>query len=534
MTDQYLIGLDYGSESARGVLIDMRGGRLAGSHTHAYRHGVLSAALPGGIALPPFWALQDAADYTEAADAILSALGRGKVIEGIGLGFTASSPLPARADGTPLSRLHPDRPHAYVKLWKHAAAQPWADRITARGGPFLDECGDRLSSNSLTAKAAELAEEAPDLWAEADRFIEAGDWLVWQLCGRECRSLAFATFKAQYRAETGYPRGLVPGLDGKLAPAVPVGTPAGTLSAAWRARTGILGAAKVAVAVIDSHAVMPAVGAVEPGTLVGALGTSAVFLLLDDGARPLPPGIEGVARDATLPGLRCFEAGQAGFGDTLAWFVREFPRGDGTAESFARYGEAAARLVPGETGLVALDWFNGCRVPYGDALLSGMVAGLTLQSTGAHIYRTLLEALCFGARTIADLLVSGGAPVDRIILTSGLSLSNPLLMQLMADVLGRDVEVPREQHLTAVGAAIHGAVAAGSVADYAEGARRFGSIDHRIVRPDPGSTGAYAALYEVYRTLGRDSSNRDALHALAGLRRRSSSSSSRPGERGGR
>ncbi len=200
------------------------------------------------------------------------------------------------------------------------------------------------------------------------------------------------------------------------------------------------------------------------------------------------------------------------------------PRGDSTAESFARYDEAAAQLAPGETGLVALDWFNGCRVPYGDALLSGMVAGLTLQSTGAHIYRTLLEALCFGARTIADLLVSGGAPVDRIILTSGLSLSNPLLMQLMADVLGRDVEVPREQHLTAVGAAIHGAVAAGSVADYAEGARRFGSIDHRIVRPDPGSAGAYAALYEVYRTLGRDGSNRDALHALAGLKRRSSSS----------
>ena len=325
MTDQYLIGLDYGSESARGVLIDMRGGRLAGRHTHAYRRGVLSAALPGGVALPPFWALQDAADYTEAADAILSALGRGKVIRGIGLGFTASSPLPARADGTPLSRLHPERPHAYVKLWKHAAAQPWADRITARGGPFLDDCGGRLSSNSLTAKAAELAEEAPDLWAEADRFIEAGDWLVWQLCGRECRSLAFAAFKAQYRAETGYPRGLVPGLDSKLSLAVPVGTPAGTLSEAWRARTGILGTATVAVAVIDSHAVMPAVGAVQPGTLVGALGTSAVFLLLDDGVRPLPPGIEGVARDATLPGLRCFEAGQAGFGDTLAWFVRESP-----------------------------------------------------------------------------------------------------------------------------------------------------------------------------------------------------------------
>ena len=515
----YLIGLDYGSESARGVLIDIGTGVVEANHTHPYRHGVMSTRLPDGTPLPPFWALQEAPDYTEAAVAILEAIGRGRVVRAIGIGFTASSPLPCRADGTPLSASHPDRPHAYVKLWKHAASQPWAERITAAGGAFLDEAGGRLSANSLTAKAAELADAAPDLWTEADRFIEAGDWLVWQLTGVERRSYAFATYKAQFNPGFGYPINVVEGLDGKLARPAPVGTPAGALSKAWRERTGILGEAIVAVAVIDSHVVMPAVGGVAPGTLVGALGTSAVYLLLDDVARSLPPGIEGVAGDATIRGLRCFEAGQAGFGDTLAWFVREFPRGGSVGESFAAYDAAARALEPGATGLVALDWFNGNRVPYGDAHLSGLLAGLTLQTTAVGLYRALLEGLCFGARRIIELLQDGGAPVDRVILTSGLSLKNPLLMQLMADILQRQIQVPRREHLTAVGAAIHGAVAAGVVDDYPEGARRFGENEHTVYKPDAESARAYGVLYAVYDDLGRQTTNRAALHALAGLKR---------------
>ncbi|MGI3903368.1 MAG: FGGY-family carbohydrate kinase [Janthinobacterium lividum] len=518
MDDEYLIGLDYGSESARGVLVDARTGRLAASHTHAYRHGVMSEVLPDGTRLPPFWALQVAADYTEAATAILTTLGRGRRVRGIGIGFTACSPLPALDDGTPLSAIHPGKPHAYVKLWKHAAAQPWADRITEAGGSFLDEFGGKLSSNSLTAKAAEMVDEAPDLWAESARFIEAGDWLVWQITGVERRSYAFATYKAQYASGAGYPSGLVPGLSDKLGTPVPVGTAAGELSPTWRERTGILGPAVVAVAVIDSHVVMPAVGAVAPGTLVGALGTSAVYLLLDDVARPLPRGIEGVAADATLRGLRCFEAGQASFGDMLAWFVREFPRGDDVGDSFDRYDAAARALEPGSAGIVALDWFNGNRVPHGDAHLSGMLAGLTLRTTAAAVYRALLEALCFGARRIIDLLEDGGAPVDRVILTSGLSLKSPLLMQLMADILGRAIHVPQREHLTAVGAAIHGAVAAGVVRDFTEGARRFGETEHRVYRPDVAASNVYLTLYSIYRTLGDDPANRDALHRLAALK----------------
>ena len=185
----YLIGLDYGTESARGILLDSCSGAIEGSHTHVYRHGVMNRVLPDGTRLPPAWALQVASDYTEAAAEILAALGRGKQIDGIGLGFTASTPLPARADGTPLSTLYPSEPHAYVKLWKHQSAQPWADRINARGGEFLRNFGGKVSGEWLLAKAAQLAEEAPALWNAADRFIEAGDWLVWQLTGQENRSL---------------------------------------------------------------------------------------------------------------------------------------------------------------------------------------------------------------------------------------------------------------------------------------------------------------------------------------------------------
>lgn len=509
----HLIGLDFGTESARGVLIDADTGEQLAHHAHPYRHGVMTAALPDGTPLPPAYALQDAADYVEAAEVILGAIGRGRTVLGVGLDFTASSPLPARADGTPLSAHHPAEPHAYVKLWKHAAAQGYADRINARGGAFLDNFGGRVSGEWLLAKAAQVEAEAPALWAEADRFIEAGDWLVWRLTGVEARSLDFAAYKAQFTPAAGYPEGVVPGLSARLRPPRAVGARAGTLTPDWRARTGLGGEPAVAVAVIDSHAVLPAVGATAPGTLVGALGTSAAYLLLDDRARPLPRGIEGVAEGAALPGLWCSEAGQAGFGDTLAWFVRAFPRAADPSANFRAYNEAAAALAPGGSGLVALDWWSGNRVPHADSGLTGLIAGLTLSTTAADIYRALLEALCFGARSIADHLAAGSAPIERVLMTSGLALSNPLLVRIMADVFGRAIAVPDLANPTAVGAAIHGAVAAGVVPDFADGARRLGARSVSTVHPDPARAAAYGALYGRYRDLGRNQALRGALRA---------------------
>ena len=517
----YAVGLDFGTESARGVLLDLTTGRQAAHHTHAYRHGVMTDVLPGGERLPASYALQDATDYGEAAEVILRAIGSGRQVVSIGVDFTASSPLPTRADGTPLSTLHPTEPHAYVKLWKHAAARAYADRINARGAKdFLADCGGRLSGEWMLPKAAELREEAPALWDETERFIEAGDWLVWQLAGREARSLDFAAYKAHYlAARGGYPADVVPGLLDRLSPPQPVGTPAGRLSDGWRKRTGVEGEAIVAVAVIDSHVVLPAVGAVSPGTLVGALGTSAVFLLLEHGRRPLPTGIEAVADGAALPGLCCYEAGQAGFGDMLAWFVRTFPRSADAGTNFRLYNEEAARLRPGENHLVALDWWTGNRVPHGDQGLSGVLAGLTLATSAAGIYRALIEAVCFGARSIVDHLLQGGLAIDQVLLTSGLAHNNPMLVQTMADILAREVTVPSIQNPTAIGAAIHGAVAAGVVDGFAAGARRFGQRGGRVVVPDRGNERVYARVYDAYRTLQTARPVRDALGTLDGVSR---------------
>ena len=509
----FLIGLDYGSGSARGVLVDAASAELVAEAVYPYRHGVMSSNLPNGAPLPPGWALQDAADYLEAAEALL-ALGRGRRIDGIGVGFTASSPLPSTNDGSPLSAALPSEPHAYVKLWKHHAAQPWADRINALGGAYLKNFGGKVSSEWLLPKAAQLAEEAPGVWAQASRFIEAGDWLVWRLTGDEVRSADFAAYKAQYSEENGYPPDAAPGLLPKLSPPVPVGRPAGVLAKRWREQSGILGEPIVAVAVIDSHVMAPAVGATEAGTFVGALGTSAAYLLLDDTARPLPPGVEGMARDGVIPGLWCYEAGQPAFGDVLDWFMRMFAAGAPIEESFARFDAQVTNQPFVGSRLLALDWWNGSRAPVADSLLSGLLVGLTLNTTPADIYRALIESLCFGARAITESLVAGGAPINRVLFASGISERSPVIMQTLADVLGRPIEVPLIHHAAAIGAAIHGAVAAGVVPDFSSGAKQYGAREFVRFMPSVDRIPVYDRLFQQYQTLVADQDLRRSMLML--------------------
>jgi L-ribulokinase len=514
MTSSYIIGLDYGTDSARGVLIDAATGGQVESHVHRYAHGTMTRQLPDGTELRRGWALQNAADYVEAAEAILGKIGRGRNIESIGLGFTASSPLPVTSAGEPLSYTHGSEPHAYVKLWKHGAAQHQADAINAQGGTFLDNFGGKLSGEWLIAKAAQIAEDAPHIWTETGRFIESGDWMVWQLTGNEVRSLGFAAYKAQYSEMSGYPDHLVPGLASKLTAPLPVGSPAGALCAEWRKKTGISGRAIVAVAVIDSHVVLPAIGAVSDGCLTGALGTSAVFLYLSEAFKPLPAGIEGTAFDGTIRGMWCYEAGQASFGDVLAWFVRTFPRGADINESFEAYNREAAKLAPGENHLVALDWWNGNRVPLADSGLSGAMIGMTMETTAVDIYRALLESICYGARLVVELFEAGGFAINRVVLTSGLADRNPLLLQIMAGVLGRRIEVPAIANATSVGAAIHGAVAAGLVRDYAEGTQRFGARRSVFHKPRPENVMVYAELFQQYREMSENGVLRQTMHGL--------------------
>lgn len=516
MEAQYVIGLDYGSESARGVLIDVGSGNQVASHVYQYRHAIMTRTLPDGTPLPAGFALQNAGDYTEAAEHILRQLGRDRLIAGIGLGFTASSPLPCRQDGTPLSDLRPTDPHAYVKLWKHNA-QVYADRINAGDTSFLAHFGGRVSGEWLLAKALQIAEEAPDVWAETERFIEGGDWLVWQLTGHEARGLGFAAYKAQFSPETGYPDHVVPGLENRLTAPSRVGTSAGELSAEWRRRTGIRGQAAVAVAVIDSHVVLPAIHAVKPDCFVGALGTSAAYLYLAPNYRPLPPGIEGVAFDGSMRDLWCYESGQPSFGDTLGWFARTFPRGADLAASFEAYNRDAAALAPVAGRLLALDWWGGNRVPFADGMLSGLLMGLTRETTAGEIYLALIEALCFGARTILDCFRDGGFTPAQVLMSSGLARSNPLVIQIMADVFDLPIEVPDIDNATAVGAAIHGAVAGGVVADYVAGSARFGSRSIDRVTPRPSHVAAYQAAYDIYRAVSTEQLVHRAMHQISAL-----------------
>lgn len=497
----YIIGLDFGSASARGVLIDTATGHEVASHDHEYRHDTLTSALPNGSPLPKGWALQVASDYLEAAENILSAIGRGRNVLALGLGFTASSPMPTTHDGIALSALYPEDPHAYVKLWKHGAAQPQADRINQVGGVFLDRFGGKLSGEWLLAKAAQIAEESPDSWDRTERFIEAGDWLVWQLTGYEVRSLGFAAYKAQYDNDIGYPKGIVHGLESRLSKPQPIGSKAGELSPDWRARTGILGSCSVAVAVIDSHVVLPAIGAVDDGCFVGALGTSAVSMMLTREYRPLPKGIEGMAKDGTIDGLWCYEAGQASFGDTLRWFVQMFAQGNDLESSFAYFNKAAAKLAPGESRLLALDWWNGNRVPHANSTLSGLMLGLNNHTEPVDIYRALIESLCLGMRLVFNLYEKGGFSIHRVVMTSGLAQRNSLVVQIMADVLGREIEVPDVPNPTALGAAIHGAVASGLVTDFAAGSAQFGARSSQKYYPDKSAFIIYSTLFEQYEKL---------------------------------
>lgn len=500
----YVIGLDFGTESARAVLMRTDRSQILAHAVHLYRRGVIQGALTG-TPLPRSTALQDPDDYLLAAEDLLKQMAvqlpSGAGVAGLGVAFTSSSPLPTSETGEPLSRRFPDEPHAYVKLWKHRAAE-----IHSR--PFqtledLDYYGGTSSPEWLPSKAQELAAEAPEVWALAERYLEAGDWLVWQLSGQEVRSTTQAGYKAHYRNGQ-YAQPVLDHLGTRLGPMAPQppGTSAGQMSAAWQARTGLPNRPQIAVSAIDAHAAALGLGLTRPGELTAILGTSACYLISSETEQAVP-GISGVADGGILPGLYGYEAGQAGFGDVLNWFVRTFPAtaSCSEAESFSHYTTLAARLRPGEHGLLGLDWFNGCRTPLDRGDLSGLILGYSTTTTPAELYRALLESLCFGARRVLDTFDRSDVTVSRVVLTGGLSERHALLVQLLCDVLGRPLEVAVGESASARGAAVHAAVAAGACSDFAQAARHLADTRTRTVTPDPGAVPVYQVLYSAYLQL---------------------------------
>jgi L-ribulokinase len=515
--ERYVVGVDYGTLSGRALVVRVSDGAELGTAVHAYRHGVIESALPeGGPALPPDWALQDPEDYRavlrHAVPAALAAAGVApSQVIGIGTDFTACTVLPTLADGTPLCEI-PElrhRPHAWVKLWKHHAAQPHADRINAlaheRREPWISRYGGRISAEWQFAKGLQILEEDPETYRRADRFIEAADWIVWQLCGTETRNVCTAGYKG-LRQDGRYPSGeylsaLDPGfadfvtkLDGPL---LPLGDRAGNLSSQAAAWTGLPEGIAVAVGNVDAHVTAAAAQALNPGRLVAIMGTSTCHVL-NGTHRADVPGMCGVVDGGISPGAWGYEAGQSGVGDIFGWLVTHAaPAGLDTHEQLT---ELAAAQPVGAHGLVALDWWNGNRSLLVNHDLSGLIVGMTLATRPQDVYRALLESTAFGTRMIIEAFVDAGVPVTDLVAAGGLT-SNRLLMQIYADVTDRPLSVIGSAQGPALGSAIHAAVAAGAYPSIHEASAAMGRVREAVYRPDPDNVRAYDALYAEYRAL---------------------------------
>ena len=530
--ERYALGVDFGTESGRALLVSCTDGREVGTTTYAYRHGVIDERLPGphgDVELEPDWALQDPEDYVrtfqEAVPALLAETGVDPAgVIGVGIDFTSCTMLPTLRDGTPLCLLDELRgdPHAWVKLWKHHAAQPEADRINEvaaeRGERWTPRYGGRYSSEWFFSKALQILDEAPHVYARADRVIEAADWAVWQLTGRETRNSCTAGYKAIWSKRDGFPgdeffAALDPRfehvVDEKMSRLIsPIGDRAGGLSAQAAEWMGLLPGTAVAVANVDAHVSAPAVGVTEPGTLVIIMGTSNCHILLGEGPATVE-GMCGVVEDGVVPGLYGFEAGQSAVGDIFAWFTEsssppelyEAARGRGTTVHDV-LAERASQLRPGESGLLALDWWNGNRSVLVDADLRGLLVGMTLATTAPEIYRALIEATAFGTRLIVEAFEGAGVPVERIVACGGLPDRNPLLMQIYADVTNRELAVGVSSQTPALGAAMFGAVAAGAERggydSIVEASRRMAHLRPDTYRPDPAAHAVYDRLYSEY------------------------------------
>jgi L-ribulokinase len=540
---KYAIGVDFGTESGRALLVDVTNGKELATAVYKYENGVIDEFLPDTRhRLPPDWALQDPEDYvrvfkrTVPAVIKLSGVDPADVI-GLGIDFTACTMLPVLADGTPLCTLPKFRknPHAWVKLWKHHAAQPEADKIndTARrlGERWLDRYGGKISSEWFFSKALQILDEAPEVYGAADRLIEAADWVIWQLTGEETRNACTAGYKAMWSKREGFPgKEYFSALDGRFENVIdekmsrdiqPIGGKAGELTPQAARWTGLKPGTAVAIANVDAHVAVPATTVVETGRMVMIMGTSICHMVLGQ-EEHLVPGICGYVEDGILPGLFGYEAGQSCVGDHFAWFVENAVPASYQVEARRQNVDVhtvlereAARLKPGESGLLALDWWNGNRSVLVDVDLTGMMLGHTLLTKAPEMYRALIEATAFGTRVIVDALNSNGVPVNELVACGGLPEKNKLLMQIYADVTGREFKVSASAQTPALGSAMFGAVAAGQAAGgYAsifDAAPRMTRLKRETYRPNPAAQKVYDQLYAEYVTLhdyfGRGANN---------------------------
>lgn len=529
----FTIGLDYGTNSVRALIVDVRTGEEIATSVWGFAHG------EAGILLDPRdpnVARQHPADYVEGAERVLKEslaaaaevadFSPGKVI-GIGVDATGSTPIPVDASGTPLafSDRFLDHPAAMAWLWKdhtsHAEAAAFTALAAEKRPEILAKCGGTYSSEWFWAKILHCKNTAPEVFEAAHTWVECPDWIPAFLCGVRDpaaikRCACAAGHKGAYNPDWGgYPdAAFLAELDPALAElraTLPdachaVGEPAGGLSAEWAEKTGLPAGIPVSVAAIDAH--LGAVGCgIQPGALVRIMGTSTCDMIVHPLGAPLEdiPGICGIVPGSILPDAYGLEAGQSASGDIYNWFVNSIQPGGPEAGSHAALTEGAAALRPGESGLLALDWNNGNRTVLVDPRLTGLMLGMTLHTKPAEMYRALIEATAFGARMIMERFEAYGVPCQRVIACGGIAVKNPLVMQIHADVMNRTLEVSRSEQTCALGSAMAAAVAAGpnagGYAGFGEAARAMTGIRPEVYRPNPEAVAIYDRLHALYKTV---------------------------------
>lgn len=548
MKETYTIGMDYGTLSGRGVLVRCWDGKVLASAVKEYVHGVMDDYIPGQKEpLPPDWCLQNPMDYLDVLEEVIPRLLREssvdkRKIQGIGIDFTACTVLPVDTKGVPLcmDARFQKRRNAYVKLWKHHGAQPQADKVNA----LLEEknllknpvFGGKISPELMTPKVLEMIDEDYELYMCADEILEAGDWLTRTLTGSHKRSCSMAGYKMWWNGEKGYPdsaffkaldermeRFPVEKLPGQVCG---IGEKIGSLSAVWAERLGLEAGIAVAPTVIDSHAGFPGSGIYKMGQMMMVLGTSSVVLSLSKTPYS-QKGIYGGIKDCIVPGYYAWESGLAAVGDLFGWFVenlvpiRYYKEAETkNVDIHSLLSEKASRLEPGESGLLALDWWNGNKTPHVDGNLNGVLLGLTLHTKPEEIYRALMEATAFGTRAIVELFREGGACIDQVVASGGITSKNKLMMQIYADVLGMDIKIAASDQTAALGSAIYAALAVGGQKggydSYEEAVTHMSRVKEQGFYSNRERKQKYDELYAVYKNssmlLGDD--RRDLLKEL--------------------
>lgn len=533
---KYSIGIDYGTLSGRAVLVDVSDGHEIASAVLEYKRGVMDEYLcDSNIKLPQDYALQHPRDYIDVIEyCVPEIIKRSGVhnsdIIGVGVDFTSCTVIPTYKDGTPLclSDKFNKVPDAYVKLWKDHSSLPYAEKLTEiaknEGYDFINRYGGAISSEWLIPKIMLIADKAPEVYNEAAYFIEAADWIVWQLCGKQIRSSCTSGYKALWHHKDGYPpTSFFEKLDPKFnnliseklnAPIQSIGTKAGNIAKEWADKLGLNENTAIAIGNIDGHATVPAVKITKPGQMLMILGTSACFMTLDERELDVRE-IAGYVKDGMIPGYYGYEAGQACMGDHFAWFIKNLLPYEYKQEAQMQGNtdieyifEKASELKPGENGLIALDWWNGNRALPCRSGLSGCIIGMNLSTKLEHIFRALVEATAFGARMITDNFRKYGLNINSIHAAGGIAEKNSFVMQLYADILDMDIKISGSAQAAALGAAMTGAVAGGAYKSLTLAAERMGKLKDIIYKPNQNNREVYDSLYNefcrLYDYFGRE------------------------------